>query len=115
MAYTLSGRLGPDWHPVYSGSYSLVWALPWKEPGCTPEGSSRGSAGSPRIPTRASRRLHCRRGSSIEGSSVLGDYSRRRSGVHSPFSSHLMNPAKHDRRDAEANPGLPRSRGGSPG
>ena len=26
-AYTLSGRLDPDWHPVYSGSYSLVWAL----------------------------------------------------------------------------------------
>jgi Ca2+-binding RTX toxin-like protein len=26
-AYTLSGRLDPNWHPVYSGSYSLVWAL----------------------------------------------------------------------------------------
>jgi RTX calcium-binding nonapeptide repeat (4 copies) len=26
-AYSLSGRLDPNWHPVYSGSYSLVWDL----------------------------------------------------------------------------------------
>jgi hypothetical protein len=26
-AYSFQGSLEPDWHPVYSGSYSLVWAL----------------------------------------------------------------------------------------
>ena len=26
-AYSFQGSLDPDWHPVYSGSYSLVWAL----------------------------------------------------------------------------------------
>jgi len=26
-AYSLGGRLDPDWHPAYSGSYSLVWEL----------------------------------------------------------------------------------------
>src|SRR5918992_2177550 len=26
-AYSLGGRLNPDWHPAYSGSYSLVWDL----------------------------------------------------------------------------------------
>jgi RTX calcium-binding nonapeptide repeat (4 copies) len=26
-AYSLGGQLDPDWHPAYSGSYSLVWAL----------------------------------------------------------------------------------------
>jgi hypothetical protein len=26
-AYSLAGRLDPNWHPAYSGSYSLVWAL----------------------------------------------------------------------------------------
>ena len=26
-AYSFQGSLDPDWHPVYSGRYSLVWAL----------------------------------------------------------------------------------------
>ena len=26
-AYSLGGRLDPNWHPAYSGSYSLVWEL----------------------------------------------------------------------------------------
>jgi hypothetical protein len=26
-AYSYKGRLDPDWHPAYSGSYSLVWDL----------------------------------------------------------------------------------------
>jgi hypothetical protein len=26
-AYSFQGSLAPNWHPVYSGSYSLVWAL----------------------------------------------------------------------------------------
>jgi hypothetical protein len=26
-AYSFQGSLDPNWHPVYSGSYSLVWAL----------------------------------------------------------------------------------------
>jgi RTX calcium-binding nonapeptide repeat (4 copies) len=26
-AYSLGGRLDPNWHPAYSGSYSLVWDL----------------------------------------------------------------------------------------
>ena len=26
-AYSLGGRLNPNWHPAYSGSYSLVWDL----------------------------------------------------------------------------------------
>jgi hypothetical protein len=26
-AYSLGGRLNPNWHPAYSGSYSLVWEL----------------------------------------------------------------------------------------
>src|SRR5687767_1036326 len=26
-AYSLGGQLDPDWHPAYSGSYSLVWEL----------------------------------------------------------------------------------------
>jgi hypothetical protein len=26
-AYSFGGRLDPDWHPAYSGSYSLVWEL----------------------------------------------------------------------------------------
>src|SRR5215212_3640596 len=26
-AYSFGGQLDPDWHPAYSGSYSLVWAL----------------------------------------------------------------------------------------
>jgi hypothetical protein len=26
-AYSLGGRLDPNWHPAYSGSYSLVWQL----------------------------------------------------------------------------------------
>jgi hypothetical protein len=26
-AYSFGGQLDPNWHPAYSGSYSLVWAL----------------------------------------------------------------------------------------
>ena len=26
-AYSFSGRLDPNWNPLYAGSYSLVWAL----------------------------------------------------------------------------------------
>jgi Ca2+-binding RTX toxin-like protein len=26
-AYSLGGRLDPNWHPAYAGSYSLVWEL----------------------------------------------------------------------------------------